>query len=131
MTAGGLELKTEDGKLTVVREGRNKKFVPELEHVTFSGRMAKQRGQHALYVTERAVIRLEPDGLTVIEIAPGVDLERDVLAQAAIPLRVSPEIKEMDRRLFLPEPFGLDPGPEPPPQHPASLLRDQSLVTSI
>lgn len=116
MTAGGLELKIEDGNLTIVREGRNKKFVPELEHVTFSGRMAKQRGQQTLYVTERAVIRLEPEGLTVIEIAPGIDLERDVLAQAAIPLRVSPDLKEMDRRLFLPQPFGLDPGPALPPR---------------
>jgi acyl CoA:acetate/3-ketoacid CoA transferase len=116
MTAGGLELKIEDGKLTIVREGRNKKFVPSLEHVTFSGRMAKQRGQNALYVTERAVIRLEPEGLTVIEIAPGVDLERDVLAQAAIPLRVSPDLAEMDRRLFLPEPIGLDLGPGLPPR---------------
>ena len=115
MTAGGLELKIENGKLTVVREGRNKKFVPTLEHVTFSGRMARARGQRALYVTERAVIQLQSDGLTVIEVAPGIDLERDVLAQADIPLRVSPDLIEMDRRLFLPEPFGLDPGfPRPP-----------------
>ncbi len=116
MTAGGLELKIEDGTMTVVREGRNKKFVPSLEHVTFSGRMARKRGQQALYVTERAVIRLEAEGLTVIEIAPGIDLERDVLAQADIPLRVSPNLKEMDRCLFLPEPFGLDPGPSRPPR---------------
>jgi len=114
MTAGGLELKIEDGRMTVVHEGRNQKFVPNLEHVTFSGRMAKQRGQNALYVTERAVIRLEPEGMTVVEIAPGIDLERDVLAQAAIRLRVSPDLKEMDRGLFLPEPFGLNPGPSRP-----------------
>lgn len=107
MTAGGLELSLHGGKLTIVKEGKNKKFVPELEHVTFSGRMAKQRHQNVLYVTERAVIRLEPEGLTLIEIAPGVDLERDVLAQVAIPLRVSADLKEMDSKLFRPEPIGL------------------------
>ena len=108
MTAGGLELSLEGGRLTVVREGKNKKFVPDLEQVTFSGRMAKQRGQNVLYMTERAVIRMEPEGLTVTEIAPGIDLERDVLGQAAIPLRISPELREMDARLFHPEPMGLE-----------------------
>ena len=59
------------------------------------------------YITERCVLRLEPEGLTVIEIAPGVDLKRDVLAQADIPLRVSDTLKTMDERIFRPEPFGL------------------------
>jgi propionate CoA-transferase len=108
MTTGGLELSLENGKLTIVSEGRNRKFVQELEQVTFSGRMAKQRGQNVLYVTERAVIRLEPEGMTVIEVAPGIDLERDVLGQAEIPLRVSPELREMDARLFRPEPMGFE-----------------------
>jgi propionate CoA-transferase len=107
MTAGGLELKIEDGKLTIVKEGKNRKLVPEMEQVTFSGRMAKERNQHVLYVTERAVIKLESHGLTVVEIAPGIDLERDVLTQSAIPLRVSPDLREMDARLFRPEPMGL------------------------
>jgi acyl CoA:acetate/3-ketoacid CoA transferase len=60
-----------------------------------------------LYITERCVLRLDPEGLTVIEIAPGVDLNRDVLAQADIPLRVSETLKTMDERIFRPEPFGL------------------------
>jgi acyl CoA:acetate/3-ketoacid CoA transferase len=60
-----------------------------------------------LYITERCVLRLEPEGLTVIEVAPGVDLKRDVLGQADIPLRVSEALKIMDERLFRPEPFGL------------------------
>jgi acyl CoA:acetate/3-ketoacid CoA transferase len=108
MTAGGLELSLDGGKLTILREGKNKKFVPELEQVTFSGLMAKQRGQNVLFVTERAVIRMEQDGLTVIEIAPGVDLDRDVLGQAAISLQVSPELSEMDARLFRPGPMELE-----------------------
>ena len=60
--------------------------MPEVEHVSFSGRRAVAQGQDVTYVTERCVMRLTPDGITVTEMAPGVDLERDVLAQAAIPL---------------------------------------------
>ncbi|MER3436623.1 MAG: acyl CoA:acetate/3-ketoacid CoA transferase [Chloroflexota bacterium] len=107
MTAGGLEIALEDGKVRIVQEGRNRKFVREVEHVTFSGRMARQRGQDVVYITERCVIRLEPEGPTVTEIAPGIDVERDVLAQAEFPLRVSPGLRLMDARLFRPEPMGL------------------------
>jgi propionate CoA-transferase len=60
-----------------------------------------------LYITERCVLRLEPEGLTVIEIAPGIDLNRDVLAQSEIALRVSENLKTMEERLFRPESFGL------------------------
>ncbi|MEA2510623.1 MAG: propionate CoA-transferase, partial [Thermomicrobiales bacterium] len=108
MTAGGLELAIEDGRLRIVNEGKNRKFVPTVEHVTFSGRMAANRRQNVLYVTERCVLRLDPDGLTVIEIAPGIDLERDILGQADIPLHVASDLREMDRRLFQPEPIGLE-----------------------
>jgi len=106
-TAGGLDLRVEDGRLRIVKEGKNRKFVPEVEHVTFSGRRARRLKQDVLYITERCVLRLEPEGLTVIEIAPGVDLKRDVLAQADISLRVSDALKTMDERIFRPEPFGL------------------------
>jgi acyl CoA:acetate/3-ketoacid CoA transferase len=106
-TAGGLKLDLNDGRLQIVAEGRSRKFVPAAEHVTFSGRRAREQGQHVTYVTERCVIRLRPEGLTVEEIAPGVDLERDVLGQADIPLRVSPDLRPMDGRLFKPEPLGL------------------------
>ena len=77
----------------------------DVEHVTFSGRRALARGQQVIYITERCVLRLEADGLTVVEVAPGVDLERDVLAQSNIPLRVSPTLQLMDARLFRPEPM--------------------------
>jgi propionate CoA-transferase len=106
-TAGGLDLRVEDGLLRIAKEGKNRKFVPEVEHVTFSGRRARQQKQKVLYITERCVLRLEPEGLTVIEIAPGVELKRDVLGQADIPLRVSDALKTMDERIFRPEPFGL------------------------
>jgi acyl CoA:acetate/3-ketoacid CoA transferase len=107
-TAGGLDLRIENNQLRIAKEGKNKKFIPEVEHVTFSGRRARDQKQRALYITERCVLSLEPEGLTVIEIAPGIDLTRDVLAQADIPLRVSESLKEMDKRIFQPEPFGLD-----------------------
>ena len=78
--------------------------------MTFSGRMARERGQEVTYVTERCVLRLEANGLTVTEIAPGVDLRHDILDRAEIPLRVSSNLREMDRRLFRPEPMGLSLG---------------------
>jgi propionate CoA-transferase len=106
-TAGGLDLRVEDSRLRIMNDGKNRKFVPEVEHVTFSGRRARQLKQKVLYITERCVLHLEPQGLTVIEIAPGIDLKRDVLNQAEIPLRVSETLKSMDQRIFQPEPFGL------------------------
>jgi propionate CoA-transferase len=106
-TAGGLDLRLEDGRLRIAKEGKNKKFIPQVEHVTFSGRRARELRQNVFYITERCVLRLEPEGLTIIEIAPGIDLNRDVLAQCEIPLRVSESLKTMEERLFRPEPFGL------------------------
>jgi acyl CoA:acetate/3-ketoacid CoA transferase len=106
-TAGGLELDIVDGALRILKEGRFPKFVPEIEEVTYSGRRGVELGQRVTYITERCVITLHPEGLTVTEIAPGVDLERDVLGQAGIRLRVSADLKPMDARLFRPEPMGL------------------------
>jgi acyl CoA:acetate/3-ketoacid CoA transferase len=106
-TAGGLAISFVDGEARIEREGRARKFVPEVEQVTFSGQRARQIGQRVTYITERCVLRLEEEGLTVVEIAPGVDLERDVLGQADIPLCVSPDLELMDGRLFREEPMGL------------------------
>jgi propionate CoA-transferase len=106
-TAGGLDLRIEEGRLRIVKEGKNRKFVPQVEHVTFSGRRARELKQEVLYITERCVLRLEPEGLTVIEIAPGIDLKKEVLLQADIPLRVSESLQTMDPRIFQPEPFRL------------------------
>jgi len=106
-TAGGLKIGIEDGKVRIEQEGQALKFVSEVEQVTFSGFQAHQRGQQVIYITERCVLKLEAEGVTVTEIAPGVDLERDVLDQANFPLRVNPGLKTMDRRLFRPESMGL------------------------
>ena len=105
--AGGLDLAIGNGRLTIRREGRVPKFVPAVEHVSFSGRRARATGQEVLYVTERCVLKLLPEGLAVIEIAPGVDLERDVLRQSAIPLALSPALATMDARLFTEARIGL------------------------
>ncbi|UCF73739.1 MAG: acyl CoA:acetate/3-ketoacid CoA transferase [Deltaproteobacteria bacterium] len=106
-TAGGLKLALEGEELHIVNEGRTHKFVSEVEDITLSGRRALQQGQDLLYVTERCVLSLGQEGLIVNEIAPGIDLERDVLAQADFRLHVSPDLRLMDRRLFHPEPMGL------------------------
>ena len=103
----GAKLEIEDGALRIVKEGKIKKLVDAVEQITFSGPRAIQQGQEILYVTERCVLRLEREGLTVIEIAPGVDLERDVLAQSEFPLRVSGALKISDASLYHPAPMGL------------------------
>ena len=112
-TTGQLEVRLQDGQLAIVREGGARKFVRAVEHRTFSGAEAVRRGQRVLYVTERAVFRLVPaaDGaggeLELFEIAPGIDLERDVLAHMSFKPRIAAELKTMDERLFAPELMGL------------------------
>ncbi len=105
-TAGGLKEKIEDGKLIIVQEGRNKKFLNHVEQVTFSGTYANTVGQPVLYVTERAVFQLTPNGLELIEIAPGIDLNKDILAHMDFTPIVK-EVKAMDARIFADEPMGL------------------------
>ena len=100
-TAGGLEVAVEGGRLRIVTEGRTRKFVDEVEHRTYSGRHAHARGQEALYVTERCVFRLVEDGLELIEIAPGIDLDRDVLEQMDFRPKVNPGLRMMDASVFL------------------------------
>ena len=103
----GAQIAIEDGQVRILREGKHQRFVREVQHVTFSGRRARELGQEVVFVTERCVLRLLPDGLTVTELAPGISLERDVLGQTALELRVSPDLREMDPALFRPAPIGL------------------------
>jgi acyl CoA:acetate/3-ketoacid CoA transferase len=79
--AKGLEVAEADGRLTIVSPGAVPKLVGRVAHVTFSGAQALRNGQEVLYVTERAVFRLEPDGVALVEISPGIDVGRDVLAR--------------------------------------------------
>jgi len=105
--SAGAALAIDNGALKIEREGKVKKLVEEVEQVSFSGPRAVVEGQEIVYVTERCVMRLKDEGVTVEEIAPGVDLRRDILGQAGFELRANSEPKTMDRRLFHPEPFGL------------------------
>ena len=85
LTASGLETAVENGELRIVREGRVRKFVHAVEQISFSAARSRQIGQEVLYITERAVFRLVEDGLELIEVAPGIDIEQQVLAQMAFP----------------------------------------------
>jgi acyl CoA:acetate/3-ketoacid CoA transferase len=103
----GAKIRITDGRLVIDAEGKIAKIVPRVDQVSFSGRRAVAQGQDINYVTERCVMKLTPDGLVVTEIAPGPDLARDVLARADTALKVAPDLREMDARLFRPEPMGL------------------------
>lgn len=99
-TAKGLRVDVGHGKLHIQQEGQIRKFVKAVNQVTFSGSYARQRKQKVLFVTERAVFRLDPKGLVLTEIAPGVDLERDVLGQMDFEPHCDPDLKIMDAELF-------------------------------
>ncbi|MEQ8831661.1 MAG: acyl CoA:acetate/3-ketoacid CoA transferase [Alphaproteobacteria bacterium] len=105
-TAGGLAIRIADGGLRVDTEGKARKFLPDVEQITFSGSRAHASGRQILYVTERCVFRLGEDGLVLTEIAPGVDLERDVLAQMDFTPQIDGPI-QMDSRIFDDAPMGL------------------------
>jgi propionate CoA-transferase len=105
-TAGSLEMAWPDGKTKILTEGRFSKFVAELQQVSYSGPYAAELGQKALYITERAVFERGPNGLVLAEIAPGIDLQNDILAQMDFQPQISPDLKEMDQRIFLPETMG-------------------------
>ena len=110
-TACGLDVRVVDGRLSIHQEGSTRKFVQQVEHRTFSGREACRRGQRVLYVTERCVFALKSDNgqgsLELIEIAPGINIERDVLGQMDFMPAISPNLRLMDPALFLDRPIGL------------------------
>ncbi len=106
-TAGGLKVLLRDGTLTIEQEGKHRKFVNTLEQITYNGAYARERGQTTIFVTERAVFRTSPQGLELFEIAPGIDLDRDVLAHMAFTPAIASDLKLMDERIFRPEPMGI------------------------
>lgn len=106
-TAGGLKTEIRDGRINILQEGAHKKFLQDVEHITFSGEYARENGQSVLYITERAVFEMTPEGLVLKEIAPGIDLEKDILAQMDfVPLMPKPPVL-MDHRIFNEECMGL------------------------
>lgn len=105
-TTGGLKISVLDGALQIDVEGRVSKFAQAVEQITFNGKIAAVRGQEVLYITERCVLELTPSGLRLIEIAPGIDIERDILA--LLPFDIMAECPRlMDARIFRPEPMQL------------------------
>lgn len=103
LTAGGLETgwDHEAGALRIVREGRSQRFVDTVEQVCFNGVLAHARGQRVVFVTERAVFEVDDEGrLVLVEVAPGIDVERDVAAHVGFDLRRAPTLRVMDRSLF-------------------------------
>jgi len=106
-TAAGLKVAIENETLKITQEGRVKKFIDQVEHVTFSGQYALEKQQPVIYITERCVFALTDEGLELIEIAPGVDLTNDILAQMDFQPIIKDDPSLMDARIFRSEPMGL------------------------
>jgi len=107
LTGGGLDIAIENGAPTIRREGKFRKFVPSVGQISFNGRLARDRGQDVTFVSERAVFKLDGEGLVLTEFAPGMRLQEDVLDQLRFTPTISPDLKLMDHRLFVPGPMGL------------------------
>jgi acyl CoA:acetate/3-ketoacid CoA transferase len=103
LTARGLRTSVSAAGLRIEREGEVRRFVADVELITFNGESAVKKGQEAVYVTERAVFRRERDGIVLTEVAPGLDVRKDVLAHVEFPVRVSPALRPMAADLFAPE----------------------------
>lgn len=106
-TAGELSVAVEDGSLRILSEGKGTKFIEEVEHRTFSGEQAAKTNKEVLYITERCVFKLTPQGLALTEIAPGVDLQKDILERMAFKPIIQEPLKLMDARIFTDEPMQL------------------------
>jgi propionate CoA-transferase len=106
-TAGGLKVAVNDRQLTIEEEGRVKKFVKQVEQVTFSGAFAVSKTQPVLYVTERCVFALTREGMKLIEVAPGIDIEKDILRHMDFKPVINGIPALMDARIFSPDPMGL------------------------
>jgi propionate CoA-transferase len=105
-TSGGLKAEVRGGAITILEEGKHRKFVETVSQITFSGKIAADADRDVLYVTERCVFRLTPDGLALTEVAPGVDIDRDILATLPfVPIMNSPT--EMDPAVFRDAAMGL------------------------
>ena len=106
-TAAGLKVSIENDALKIIQEGKVKKFIDQVEHVTFSGRYALEKKQPVLYITERCVFTLTTEGMALVEIAPGVDLEKDILARMDFEPIVKKQPQVMDERIFRTVPMDL------------------------
>jgi propionate CoA-transferase len=101
LTSGGLAVSIQKGRLVIENEGRHRKFLQQVEQISFSGKLARESGQDVLFVTERAVFRLTREGLELTEVAPGIDVEAQVLSQLDFRPRIG-DVKEMPASSFAP-----------------------------
>jgi propionate CoA-transferase len=115
-TAGGLKTRVENGKLQILQEGKFRKFNLSIEGVTLSASETRRKGQKVLYVTERAVFELGESGMRLVEIAPGIDLQRDILDLLEFDIEVSANLKAMDAAIFRPEKMGVRLAPKTSPR---------------
>ncbi|MCL4216539.1 MAG: acyl CoA:acetate/3-ketoacid CoA transferase [Candidatus Hydrogenedentes bacterium] len=99
-TAGGLKLSVDGGRVSIVQEGKVPKFIEAVQQITFSGGNAVTREQDIMYVTERCVFRLTPEGLVLAEVAPGIDIERDIIAHMNFAPIVPDDVPLMDAAIF-------------------------------
>ncbi len=106
-TAGGAHIDIQDGKIKIIKEGRINKFLNNVEQITFSGEYAKDVGKKVLYITERAVFELRREGVTLIEIAPGINLDKDIFSQMEFKPEIADDLHEMDLRIFREEKMGI------------------------
>ena len=113
LTADGLEVASGDGSLTIVKEGAVHKFVERVGHLSFNGPYTESLGIAVRYVTERAVFEMREGRLTLIEVAPGIEVERDVLGRMATRVRVADQLRQMDERIFRHPPMAA-PASQPP-----------------
>jgi acyl CoA:acetate/3-ketoacid CoA transferase len=107
LMAGGLDIRMEDGQVRIVQDGRFQKFVEKTQDVTFNGRQGAEQGQEVWYVTERCVFRLTRKGLELVEVAPGIEVDRDIRSKVGFSLAVAPDCRPMEPRIFRDKPMDL------------------------
>lgn len=105
-SAVGVDIVVEDGKLNIRNDGKAVKFVEQVDQITFSGNVARQEDHDVMFITERCVFRLTQEGLMLTEVAPGIDVQKDILDRMHFKPLVAEEVKQMDAALFLDKPMG-------------------------
>jgi propionate CoA-transferase len=107
LTAQGLKLDIDEAGVRVVQDGSLSKFVPKVREISFNGKLARERGQQVRFITDRAVFELAEDGPVLIEVAPGIDIERDILTRMGFRPRVADDCRTTDLRVYAKGPMGL------------------------